>query len=462
MGNALEEASEDIEMNVKSFIPCKLIYPYPEHRGNPQYFTCVEVSDDLTFFDFPSIPRNLAQLLLIDAPEGSYEVGMNIVDEEGNKIVTESFQRIEVGPGYTSINFNHSFRGVIFPKMGTYYFQLIVDNEVIYRYNFRAVKISRPEYTPEEVQNILEDPATIKSATSIFRCGCGDSKKFSLTLDPEKQKEDEKLPDNDKFTCGKCGTEYNTTELKSQMRFFLGSKNIVDTFDRNLHESRILSSNGFLNSSLIMQVSAFEAYMRDTFILNHKNWFIYLLNGTDNFNHGIKEIKTKIIHMTEQMKMKDQFYDQIFMLQNRDYESKVDEIYGYNRALKTILFGDDEEELTTINKTISFQQLKGEFGCFWAYKHFFGIDLGEELKRPPNNYFDHLLKSFKIRHEIIHGSSRISLRREVDSDLIKKNEEIILFIRECLQRKIKDIEEKRKGIEEAITSNEAQTVVVED
>jgi hypothetical protein len=455
MEGELENKSTGIGIRVNTLIPCKLVYPYAEHGGIPQYHTCVEVFRHLTFFDFPSLPRNFYAFLLLDASKNSYEIGMNIVDQNGNKLITENIQKIDVPSDNAPFDFVHLFQNVIFPNAGKYFFQLIVNNKVIYRYDFKAVKIQRREYSPEEVENILDDPETIKSVSAVLKClSCGYSKKFSLTLNPEKQKAEEKLPEENIITCEECGKEHSIAEIKANMHFYLGSKNLIDTFNRNLNESRTLAANGFLNSSLIMQVSAFEAYMRDSFMLNYKNWFIYLIDNKNDLNRNIKTIKEKIIHITEQMRLKDQFYDQIFLLGNQEYKSELDEVYNYNRALKTLLFGEDGEELNTINKIISFQQLKGQFGCFWAYKHFFGIELGEELKRQTDNYFEHLLESFQIRHRIIHGSSRIQLpMQEIDSDMIKKNERSIIFSRQTIKEKIKKIEDARKEIEKNMDSN---------
>lgn len=212
-----------------------------------------------------------------------------------------------------------------------------------------------------------------------------------------------------------------------------------------MNEGRILAANGFLNSSLIMQVSAFEAYMRDSFKLSYKNWFIYILDNNKDINENVKIIKHKIINIIDQMRLKNHFYDQIFLLGKYEYESELEKINDYNESLKNILFGANEEEQNTINKYISFQQLKDTFGCFWAYKHFFGLDLKSELDK--KKYFEDLLRAFKIRHGIIHGSSRIQLHKELNQEIIKRNEEIILFIRKLVGEKFKEIDAKRKEFE---------------
>ena len=134
------------------------------------------------------------------------------------------------------------------------------------------------------------------------------------------------------------------------------------------------------------------------------------------------------------MKLKNQFHDQIFISEIPQYESKLDEVDYYNLVLKMLLFGGDEENQSETNKVISFQQLKGEFGCFWAYNYFFGIDLKIALDKQKDNYIEHLTNCFQIRHRIIHGSAKVSLfKEEIDSDMLKKNEKIILFIRQNIK-----------------------------
>lgn len=445
MENEYEEKSKNNDIIIKTFIPCKFVYSYGEQGGIPPYNTCVEVFRRLIFFDFPSIPRSIYAFLIMDASKGSYEIGMNIVDETGNKIITETIQEINISKDHTSFDLTHFFRNVIFPKEGEYFFQLIVNNNVIYRYDFMALKMQKKELTPDEVKNILNDPDTIKFISFDLICNCGLSKKFSLALDPEKQKKEEKLPDENIIKCEGCGNDINIAEYKAHMNFYLGSKDLAGTFNKNLNESRVLAANGFLNSSLIMQVSAFEAYMRDSLKLNFKNWFIHLSDDKKDINENFKNIKNKIIKITDEMRLKDQFYDQIFLLGNYEYKTKLDETDNYNEALKKLIFGDDEEEQNTVK--ISFQQLKGNFGCFWAYKHFFGIDLKNELDKQKDKYIEDLLKNFGIRHRIIHGSSGNPLYEELNQDIIKKNEKIILFIKQLIMENFKKIDEKRKEIE---------------
>lgn len=447
-------SSADIGIEIKSFIPCKLVYPYGEYEGIPQYHTCVEVFRHLPFFDFPSIPRNILVYLLMDVSKNSYNIGMNIVDDNGNKIIKEKIEKINIPLGYGTVDFTQTFERVVFPKDGKYFFQLIINDKVFYKHDFLALKIQKKEYTPQEIKNILEDPETVKSTFAILECGCGHKKVFSITLDPKKQKEEEKLPNGNIINCEECGKEMNIAEVKANMCFFLGTKNLVDVFNRNLNESRILGANGFLNSSLIMQVSAFEAFMRDSFLINHKNWFIYILDKELVLNKNINNFKQKILNILTQMKLKEQFIAQIFLLNNQNFKSELDKINYFNDVIKTLISGDDVEDFNKINKFISFQQLKDTFGCFWAYKNFFGIDLKKELDKQRNNYFEHLLKCFQIRHRIIHGSAKVQLfRKEVDTDLIKKNEEIILFIRESIKKKFNDVKEKRKEFEKNISIN---------
>lgn len=212
------------EINLKNFIPCRSIYSYPDQAGVRQYTTCVEVFRHLTFFDFPSSPRIICAVLMMDILKGSYEIGINIVDESGNKIIIEKIEKLDIPNDKISLDFIHTFQNVIFPKEGEYFFQLIINNNIIYRHDFMAYKIQRKEYTSEELKTILDDPDTIKVAHCFIQCNCGFSKKYSLALNPEKQKIKEKIPDENIIKCGKCGNDMNIAELRANMHFYLGSK----------------------------------------------------------------------------------------------------------------------------------------------------------------------------------------------------------------------------------------------
>ena len=437
-------------MKVITLIPCVEIHPYVEKFGTELYNTCIGVFRKLSFFDFPSLPRNFHVLALVECLEGSYEVYMRVVDNNDNTLASTVKQPIKIDQGIKAfVNLNLFFDNVIFNESGPHRFQLLSNDDIIYEYEFLVSKLQRKEYTQKEVEDRLEDPETIKRSNVIVKCECGFSKKFSLELDPSKQNLTEKLPEEEVIKCENCGKDINISpELKASMIFYLGTKNLRDTISRNLYESQLLAMNGFLNSALITQVSAFEAFMRDSFVVGYKNWFIYSMDEKKDLSEEISFVKTKMLSILGKMKIKDEFLDKVIK-GNTKGGSGIEEILKYNLILKLILFGDENQE-RVVNK-INFQQLQKENGCFWAYRIFFGIDIIAELKRQQKSYdyLAHLAESFKTRHKIIHNSSEVQLRGSgVDSDVLQKNEEIIVITRKYLVAQLLELDKKRIKLEQ--------------
>lgn len=107
------------KIKLKTIIPCKHVYRHGIFQNN----TCVEVFRHMEFFDFPSYPRNFSILLLMDALKGSYSLSINIVDENGSKIVVGKISDIDV-PEDRFINIVSNFQNIIFQREGKYFFQL--------------------------------------------------------------------------------------------------------------------------------------------------------------------------------------------------------------------------------------------------------------------------------------------------------------------------------------------------
>jgi len=242
----------------------------------------------------------------------------------------------------------------------------------------------------------------------------------------------ERLPEENMYKCDNCGKTHEITETKVTMNFLLGSRNIIDTINTNLRESLVLARCGFFNSALAIQVSAFEAFMRDTFESRYKNWFMYLLVDLSS----LQKAKKKIINIVNELGLKDQFFEQLLVFEKeKDFKNYKEEIIYYNEILKALLFGNDEGDQRRILNRISFQQLEKSSGAFWAYKNFFGIELKNELEKQKAGYYEHLKKSFLLRHRIIHAPTEV-LKNEVTPEMLEKNQEIILFIRNLLNEKL--------------------------
>jgi hypothetical protein len=80
----------------------------------------------------------------------------------------------------------------------------------------------------------------------------------------------------------------------------------------------------------------------------------------------------------------------------------------------------------------NFQQIKKE-GGFWAYRKFLGIDIKNELDKKKEKYYEHLLKSFEIRHRLIHGSYNREIHiKLVDYQMLQKNDDILQYIRKSV------------------------------
>lgn len=433
-------ASNETSLNkivVKSVIPCEYIYTFDKMLGVQIANTCVGVSREQVFFNFPSQPKSIYFLALTETFKNNYKVIGKIIDEEGKQLaITPPLeQKFPDGlPGDLPIilNLNFIFRDVIFPKEGLYFFQLIVNDNIVYKYDFPIYRVQRPEYSSEKIKNILDDPETIKHASSELKCNCGKVKAFSASLDPRQQKEDEKLPDDNIYVCEDCGQNHNLVEIKSNLEFYLGTKNIVDSINRNLSQSRVLARCGFFNYALVIQVSAFEAFMRDSFISRHKSWFMHLLENQSDAQIA----KINIIKLAKELKVKDELYEKLIILGKAEFSNPKEEIIHYNKIFKNILFGETEDDQHTMNR-ISFQQLKGTLGGFWAYKKFFGIDIKSELDKQKNRFHEDLLEYFILRHKIIHASPKFNMNRyEVTPEMLQKNHEIILFIRNLLNKRL--------------------------
>lgn len=440
----------DNNLNVKVFVPCKAIHPYNDAFGFEIRNTCIGIFRNIACFDFPSLPRSFVILALVEGTEGSYHVSMNILNNDKTILIKGINKLLEIPSdtkGYINIVFE--FKDVVFSSQGIYYLQFVSNDKGIYEYEFLVNKIEKPEYNKEELEQILNDPETIKNSLLFALCNkCGHKNKYSLNLDNTKQIGSEKLPEGESVKCKNCGEDIHISpEARAQMKFSLGTKNAVDTINRNLRESSILAISGFLEPALILQVSAFEAFMRDTFVSSYKNWFIYLIDETKDIEEQEGIVRDKIIELTRKLKIKEDFYDYIF--KNKLHTN----IATYNETLKLLMFGDDKVD-PKYNK-INFQQLLKEMGCFWAYRIFLGIDIIPILKEQREfDYLNHLVESFKSRHRIIHKSSEFALEGQVTSKILEKNSKAILLIRRIIVSNILELDKKNLRLRDVIADIE--------
>jgi len=441
------------ELKVLTLVPCRWTYPTLEH-GIIRKVTCIGLFDALRVFDFPSSPQDISIIIITKVKKGSYKIDVKILEENGCEISSVHESLNSKDDNY--YNLDLTFQDIVFNETGIYKIQLIVDGAIIYEYDFEVMKIEMRSYTCEEIKKLNENPETAKLVRIDVTCSkCGRKKYFSKTLDPEKQKVDELPPDDGIYKCI-CGEETNISDIISKANFYLGRRILSDTFDINLEERRKLATTGFLNAALIMQVTAFEAMMRDYFVLNYKHWFVHLIN--DDKDIDLKEIKREIIKTLKDMKLKEEFQEEIFLLRKSNYERELDEINAYNKIIKNIVFGDDDDGSNRSTKMISFQQLNGEFGCFWAYKRFLGIDLKKILDKKGNKgnkYTKQLSNNFQIRHRIIHGSSWASIKQnEISPEILQQNEIMIRFIQKYILSEFEKLSGKTKRFEKEFPRND--------
>jgi hypothetical protein len=431
-------------INIKSVIPCISIHPFIIKYGVQIANTCVGVAREKVFFDFPTNPQDVYVLVLTEALKGSYKIRINIVNENFSQIITGEEAEIEFAEN-TLFNLVFRFKNAIFQNEGLYFFKILIDGLIVFSYDFPVLKVMMPQDSPENTKNILDDPETVKKSSITLECECGHRRTFSIALDPKEQIDNERIPENKIYQCENCKKEHNLNEISSQMRFYLGSKNIIDTINSNLGESRILARSGFYNSALVIQISAFEAFLRDSFVSSYKNWFKYLIDEQDGTINTIRA-KKEIAKIIKEYGLTDKFYERLILFGRKQLQNDFDELLDYNENLKILLFGDEEEngENQRVPNIINFQQLKGSTSGLWAYSRFFGISIQNKLNQPKKGYYEHLQKSFKIRHQIIHAPSKLPNGMVVTPEMLQNNQDIILLIRNFINEELLKI--KRDGL----------------
>jgi hypothetical protein len=361
----------DNHINVISTVPCRLAYSYGVINSPDIHSTCVEVFRDIYVFDFPSLPRTFNLFVIMDLKKGKYNLSMDIVDEEGNKLINKKSHTLEVLGEEQSLHFNYIFRNVVFKKRSTHTIRIFNNRKILYRFKFKVKKINRRIFEENERKKMYDDPETVKSVLIGLHHGCGNVKKFSLFLNPEEQPENEKLPENDIYICPTCNESINIAELKAHMKFFIGTKNIIDILNRNLMESSRLAVNGFPRPALILQISSLEAFLKDTFFSSYKRWFYHLYDDDKGEEENRLSIREKIFRITRTLNIHENFKDMILFGQSKQNSSVFEEIDQYNEILRELLFSTDMSDEVEYgrSKIINFQQIKKE-GGFWAYRKF--------------------------------------------------------------------------------------------
>lgn len=113
------------------------------------------------------------------------------------------------------------------PKVGKYTVNIKAkeSQELIGEYYFNAVYPPSRTFTPEEIQQIINDDTLTKSAKIGLHCSlCNEEHKFELNLDKNKPISEGFLqfPESDKYEC--CGNIFDLTGLRSQIYLNFGKK----------------------------------------------------------------------------------------------------------------------------------------------------------------------------------------------------------------------------------------------
>lgn len=299
-------------IDIISVIPCNSIHPFIIKHGVQMANTCVGVAREKIFFGFPTNPQDIYVLVLAEAQKGSYKIRMNIVNENFLQIIKSDELDIDLAET-TILNLIFHFRNVVFFNEGSYFFKILIDGLIVFSYRFPVIRAQKPQDSSENIKDILDDPDTIKKSSIALECECGHIRKFSIALDPKEQVENERIPDSKIYKCENCRKDHDLCDIISQMNFYLGSRNIIDTINTNLRESRILARSGFYNSALVIQISALEAFLRDSFVAGYKSWFKHLIieqDGIINTNKAKKEI----LKVVKEYGLTDKFYERLILV----------------------------------------------------------------------------------------------------------------------------------------------------
>lgn len=194
------------------------------------------------------------------------------------------------------------------------------------------------------------------------------------------------------------------------------SDRILNTFDRNVSQIEKCLENDLKEVSIILIVSTFEAFLKDTFKFCETLWFSHTIEQAN------PKLRTPNARKTLQKYLKGiNAYDE-FLKTRYVYSNTVD---PDTISLYEVLFEGRMEK-------INFQYLTGKYGVRVAYKTFFDIDIRDLLdadKRTSQEImWDKLDELFKERHEIVH-TGKVT---EFSEDEIRRVLESIKYLEDCL------------------------------
>lgn len=175
-------------------------------------------------------------------------------------------------------------------------------------------------------------------------------------------------------------------------------KRILEAFEHNVSLIKKCLDQDLREPAIILTVSTFEAFVRDTFILGKSRWFFHTLDGP--IPYMLKPDTRRIIrNYLQKIKLYEKF------IQIRYIYSEISSGDPDIMSLHEVLFGENKENGEKRNDKINFQNLKNDYGARVAYNKFFNIDLMNSLDEnisTSHRMWENLNALFEERHEIVH------------------------------------------------------------
>jgi hypothetical protein len=175
---------------------------------------------------------------------------------------------------------------------------------------------------------------------------------------------------------------------------------LIGTFDRNVSRIEKRLEDGLSEESIILIVSTFEAFLRDTFVLCKSRWFFHRQVGIIPYMEK-PDTRRSIRGYLQKIRAYDEFLKTRYVYLEVSYDPDLISLYE-------VLFEGGREK-------INFQNLKGDYGAKVAYKTFFDIDILNLLDH--DNSTSHkrwkmLINLFEERHAIVHDGKATAMSQE--------------------------------------------------
>ena len=175
---------------------------------------------------------------------------------------------------------------------------------------------------------------------------------------------------------------------------------IIGTFDRNVSRIEKHLGGGLSEESVILIVSTFEAFLRDTFVLGKSRWFFHTQEGIIPYMKK-PDTRRAIRRYLQKIRAYDEFLKTRYIYSEVSHDPDLISLYE-------VLFERGQEK-------INFQNLKGDYGVKGAYKTFFGIDILNLLDH--DNSTSHkkwkmLINLFEERHAIVHDGKATTMSQK--------------------------------------------------